>query len=358
MYNSFHDVWRAIQDLKRQIACNQCCNDSTPTPTLGDQNNRVINVDLTSTSPLGTTLDQLILTINTTYGFTVPEDVNVIFTFTADDNTTTQYLFNPGKGTYGFGNLRLVNVNDFTPILIPASTGSVTPDILVNSIGLTMNKKKREKFDYARTQELLPEGETSFSTRNGFIAKTLPIANPLSNQVQFAFGETLYETKIQNLWLKVEGWDRIKDYNPQIVLTRYRYTANKGQDNLFPSGGLHYRKGGYKLNNGIAKDGNGSPLLLRPAKIPITTGYPIIDFGQEHYFKARAEGLNTQMLARGNSKHKKRLKSGDLVPYIYFELRVQITVDSVDYMSKGLMRFRMEFRPNNVGKLEVILREV
>lgn len=357
MYNNFNDVWRDIQNLKRQIACN-CCNDSTPpTSSLTNQNNRVINVDLTSTSPLGTTIDQLVLTINTTYGFTVPEDVNVVFTFTADDATITQYLFNPGKGTYGFGNLQLVNSTMFTPILVPVG-GVVTPDVLVNTIGLTMYKKKREKFNYTRTQELLPEGQTSFATRNGFIANTLPIANSSTNQVEFTVGETLYETKIQNLWLKIEGWDRIKDYNPQIVLTRYRYTANKGQDNLFPSGGLHYRKGGYKLNNGIVPLGDGSPLLLRPAKVPITTGYPIIDFGQEHYFKAKDEGLNTQMLSRGNSKHNKSAKSGGLIPYIYFELRVQITVDSVDYMSKGLMRFRMEFRPDNVGKLEVILREV
>lgn len=337
--------------------CEQCCNPNpAPVSPTSNQNNRVIEVPITSTF-VGTPIAQLVYMINTSYTFTVPEDVNVIFTLTLQGGTDkVQFLFNPGKGTYGFNTIRLVNTTDFTQILIPTSGPAITPDILVNTIGLTMNKKKGESSNYTRTQQMLPEGETTYSTRNGFIGNTLPIANSLTNEVEFAFGETLYETKIQNLWLKVEGWNYIKDYNPQLIITRYRYTENKNTDNAFPLGGNHYRKGGFKLNNGID---NGSPLLLRPSKIPLTTQYPIIDFGQEHYFKAKTEGVNSQMLARGNSKHNKIVKgTGDNIPFIYFELRMQITVDSVDYMSKGLMRFKMEFRPDTYNKLEVILREV
>jgi len=114
-------LWHELKCCKQET----CCGTSS---SLTNQNNKVVNVSLTSTTP-GTTLEQIVNTINTTYGFTVPEDVNVVFTLTLEDESLVQFLFSPGKGSYGFGQLQVVSAGDFVQILVPPVTGGAVSQL-------------------------------------------------------------------------------------------------------------------------------------------------------------------------------------------------------------------------------------
>jgi len=142
-----------IKTIKQQIACLiahdcECQNSNPPTPTI-DQNNKVVNVVLSSDSE-GTSIEQLVLVINDTEGFTVDEDENYIFTLTLEDESTHQFLFNLAKGDWGSGGT-LVTTNDFTQVIQPISiitTGTTDDPTADNGVDIvTANLKTLAVFN-------------------------------------------------------------------------------------------------------------------------------------------------------------------------------------------------------------------
>lgn len=239
----------------------------------------------------------------------------------------------------------------------PETSSEISPNQILNSVGINFHTKDGGISNFSRPSTMLPEGVTDVTLRNGFLVDTLPTVS--GNSVVYKAGEGLSEIKVRNLWIDIVNWDLIENFNPTLVISRYRYGKDKGRSNITNS--THYRKSGYKINN--SEDPTIAP--LRPSKILLTSQKSIIDFGQEHYFSTgtSVEGNIYKCYSRGIKKHFKRMTRGFIkykIPFVYFELRLEIEVAGEKYLSKGLTRFRMEFRPdaNSNAKSKIILRQV
>lgn len=256
----------------------------------------------------------------------------------------------------GTTNLNIYVAPDGTVMIdSPETSSEISPNQVLSSVGINFHTKDGGVSNFSRPSTMLPEGVTKVTLRNGFMVNTLPTVS--GNSVVYKPKEGLTEIKVRNLWIDIVNWDLIENFNPTLVISRYRYGKDKGRSNITNS--THYRKSGYKINN--SEDPEIAP--LRPAKIPLTSQKSIIDFGQEHYFSTNttAEGDMSRCYSRGIKKHFKRISNtGDRIPFVYFELRLEIEVAGEKYLSKGLTRFRMEFRPKkeNRAHSKIILRQV
>jgi hypothetical protein len=163
---------------------------------------------------------------------------------------------------------------------------------------------------------------------------------------------------IQNLGVKVRGFNNIQNYSPKLVISRYTPTKKKGDfattEGEWSPGpaptdkSKHYRKGSFK----ISKEND----PLRPSSIPLNKGYQVIDFGQEHYFRSDTyfnyPGGNDilevpyKILVAGcnNRYHYEK----ELDPYhrsthayTYLEFQIEIKVGDKTYLSKPLGRLKM-----------------
>ena len=208
------------------------------------------------------------------------------------------------------------------------------PSIILNDISLNIGMRNQEA--YVKTYDEFTIGETNISYRNGFVEDELPTYN--GTNVVYDFTIPNNEVLINNLFININGFETIQDFNPRIILSRYKpkefKDINTGRE----------LKAEYKTS---VEDE-----LLRPSVINLTTGSTYIDFGQEYYFKVQKNK------PRGYSKNVKRLNPNFYNGYIYFEIKIGITINGNDYFSKPLKRFKLELRDNpaNGGKY-IIIRE-
>ncbi len=211
---------------------------------------------------------------------------------------------------------------------------------LLNSIAINIGSKNGEIFVLNKNYSDYTVGEQSIAFRNGFISDEYPTY--VDNSVIYNdIPET--EVEVLNLFLKIENFDLIKDYNPKILFTRYKPKNLKKRNNHDLT--LNYNsKSGYKIN--LTTDE-----MLRPNRIQITSGETFVDFGQEYYFKAggKPRGYKNNMKELNNPIYK--------IGYIYFELRVTITIDGKEYISKPMKRFRLECRLISTSN-RIIIKEI
>lgn len=208
------------------------------------------------------------------------------------------------------------------------------PSIILNDISLNIGMRNQEP--YVKTYDEFTIGETNISYRNGFVEDELPTYN--GSNVVYDSTIPSNEVIINNLFINVNGFELIENLNPRIILSRYKpkefKDINTGRE----------LKGEYKTS----VEGES----LRPTTINLTTGSTYIDFGQEYYFKVNKNK------PRGYSKNIKRLVPTYYNGFIYFEIKIGITLNGDDYYSKPLKRFKLELRDDPMnGRKYIIIRE-
>lgn len=118
----------------------------------------------------------------------------------------------------------------------------------------------------------LPVGfEEKYSVRNGYLSYKLP--KVVNGGLIWNGSEFLIEIeKILNLHVSVSNFDKISDWNPSLLVTRYKPSIKSRKED--------YRISGYRYNTGVENE-------LRPVFIRFSNESFCVDFGQEHYFRKR-----------------------------------------------------------------------
>lgn len=111
-----------------------------------------------------------------------------------------------------------------------------------------------------------------YPVRNGYLSYSLP--EVVDGELRWNDSEFLIEIeKILNLHVSVSNFDKISDWNPSLLVTRYKPTSIKSKKK-------DYRISGYRYNTDIDDE-------LRPVFIRFSKESFYVDFGQEHYFRKR-----------------------------------------------------------------------
>jgi hypothetical protein len=268
----------------------------------------------------------------------------------------------PSNFTYPSG-LTVFGVNysykvyNFFPI--PGSVLQATPIQLLNQLEMSFDWKKGTIQDYTRVPADMPQGVTNNQhTRNGFVGYSKPIevaGNVVHPQYEGGLGpqdEKLIEAYIYNLGVKLKYFSTIADYNPILVISKYKPSMSKAPNvptPTFPE--KSWSKGSYKFS----QDND----TVRLTRVPIQASYQVIDFGQEHYFKTSVSfqssstfsGAYTNPLlkTRGCKRNNHQTTPLNLYSkaFVYLQFHIEITVGGNTYLSAPLGRLKMllEFKP-------------
>jgi hypothetical protein len=238
-------------------------------------------------------------------------------------------------------------------------------------------KKISMSFDWKNSSNILrkkPQSPTLGVTdniyrRGGFIGWDKPYLNTTTNEVIHPpvneQKPVLIEADIYNLGIKIQGFEKIRDYNPVVVISKYTPTIKKHTYNpeLIPGSQLDYfpettyRKGSFKFS----KDKD----PVRLTRVPIKKGYQVIDFGQEHYFKTSQDFQNRPSLGgeafrkiletrgtkRRYSQSRQTYAQGQAgfsgkkynldSAFVYLQFHIEITVGEEKFISPALGKLKM-----------------
>jgi hypothetical protein len=288
-----------------------------------------------------------------------------------------------GSGIYrntllsGSKELRSIKaIGDFLEVGISQSGQEIeikeTPVEALRKLEMSFDWKNSDDFNIVKSPTELPSKVTdSIYKRNGFIGYLKPLEFP-SSQVQhpnYNSGTTepiLIEADIYNLGIKIKDFNKIKDYSPVVVISKYMPTRKNYTDNPSPIPGSPleyfpnstYRKAGFRFSN----DND----TVRLTRIPIQAQYQVIDFGQEHYFKTSLEFQTLKSLGGGKielifeTRGAKQRYSQCKLPYpigeagdtgkfptvtsrafVYLQFHIEIEVDGIKHISPPLGKLKM-----------------
>ena len=293
-------------------------------------------------------------------------------------------LINIGTGSGIYRNTTLTGnkelrsikgIGDFLKVEISQSGAEIeikeTPIEALRKIEMSFDWKDSDDFGEIKVVTDLPKKVTdSKYKRNGFIGHLKPVESPSGNVLHPNYGSNiepiLIEAEIYNLGIKIKDFNKIKDYSPVVVISKYTPTRKHKTQNPAPIPGsplnyfpnVTYKKASFKFSN----DND----TVRLTRIPIQAQYQVIDFGQEHYF--RTSGLFQLEKALGGGKPQyifetrgaKQRYSQCRLPYpfseagyigkeltvtsrafVYLQFHIEITVDGVKHISPALGRLKM-----------------
>ena len=291
-------------------------------------------------------------------------------------------LINIGTGSGIYRNTTLTGnkelrsikaVGDFLEVVISQSGEEIeikeTPVEALRKLEMSFDWKNSDDFNTVKLPTDMPSRVTdSVYKRNGFIGHSKP--KVFSGQVQHPNLKSgkpiLIEADIYNLGIKVKDFDKVKDYSPVVVISKYMPTRKNYTDNPAPIPGSPleyfpkstYRKAGFRFSN----DND----AVRLTRVPIQAQYQVIDFGQEHYFRTSLEFQVEKALGGGKPQYifetrgAKQRYSQCKLPYsiaeagdrgkfqtvtsrafVYLQFHIEIEVDGVKHISPALGKLKM-----------------
>jgi hypothetical protein len=127
-----------------------------------------------------------------------------------------------------------------------------------------------------------------------------------------------FNAKVYNLIVETPYWDKIKDYNPILLIDRYRTKSWKGKTKDDTND--KYRKSGYRHESQYDAQENG-----RINEVALTSEKTVVNFNQENYFGY----FNRRPYTKGqphqdNSNFWFDFQVG---PYIYLGFRLRLIID-------------------------------
>lgn len=292
-----------------------------------------------------------------------------------------------GSGIYrnttltGNRELRSVKaIGDFLEVVISQSGEEIeikeTPVEALRKLEMSFDWKNSDDFNTVKLPTDTPSGVTdSIYKRNGFIGYLKPLQVPVG-QVQHPdyyngtsmVSPILIEADIYNLGIKIKDFDKIKDYSPVVVISKYLPTRKHSVNSPSPIPGTSnpieyfpnntYKKSSFKFTNDNDQ--------VRVTRVPIQAQYQVVDFGQEHYFKTSKNFQFSKSLGGGQPEYvfetrgAKKRYSQCKVPYnnaeagdtgkfitvtsrafVYLQFHIEIEVDGVKHISPALGRLKM-----------------
>lgn len=286
-----------------------------------------------------------------------------------------------GANLTGAKELRTIKaVGDFIEIGLSTSDNEIeikeSPIEALKKLEMSFDWKDSDNFNDIKVPTDLPYKVTdSKYKRNGFIGHIKPYENPTGQvfhpQINYDgsgfIDPILLEADIFNLGIKIKDFDKIKDYSPVVVISKYLPTKKHTTQNPMPIPNTSnpieyfpnttYKKGSFKFSS----DNDN----IRLTRVPIQAQYQVIDFGQEHYFRTSKAFQVSKSL--GGGKHEfiletrgaKNRYSQARTPYavadagylgknyssssafVYLQFHIEITVNGKTYLSKPLGRLKM-----------------
>lgn len=237
---------------------------------------------------------------------------------------------------------------------------------LVDSLYINLGWKKGQPYVVKDPSELpsgvtnYPQAENVVYSRTGTIGYKEPFVDGgIVNFPSFIDGieypAQLITANVLNLIVDIKDFDKIKNYQPKLLFSRYTPSRIKktpipveiSPGNFFPQRTI--KTGKYRIDS--------NENLLRINRIPLNNSYNVIDFGQEHYFSVNKNfqmnpATGPKVMPRGIGKknmnfnnNKVSVNNPDYLEYsayLYLELHVQITVEGINYLSVPLSRFKMQ----------------
>lgn len=126
---------------------------------------------------------------------------------------------------------------------------------------------------------------------------------------------------IHKLIINIPDFDSIKNYNPVILIDRFKSKSYKGNNKYRTSGFKHEKQQDLILNN-------------RNNEFPLTSNNQIIDINPETYFGVKTKNLfngNRDVIyIKGDSKTDNVLNHNGLplVPFTYLRFRLRLSIDN------------------------------
>lgn len=178
-------------------------------------------------------------------------------------------------------------------------------------------------------------------SRNGFISYELPSIGTGGQLIYTT--PTLEINNISNLIVDIPNFDKIKKYNPKLVITRFRNSKTKGPQEIGLIDSNHYSTAKFRISK--------HNFPFRPSEIALNSGYQVLDIGQENYFNVlsyddkRGPTSIDMINTRGcGSRYSTKYEEAGLFNYkawVYLEFRLQFTVGNVTYLSKPLNKLKL-----------------
>lgn len=298
--------------------------------------------------------------------------------FCADENTRWEWREPKFSGEQGLMPQNFVYPTGLTPVneinysglaynFFPYNVANtVNYQLLVDSLNITLGWKKG-KPSATKTKEQLPKGITNYPDASQAIFKRTGYIGYLDPKVSdnelvyddYVQGVDTYvakviEADILNLIVDIADFDKIKNYQPKLVFSRYtpsrikhtNHPKEKAPGVYFPERTI--KTGKYR----ISKAENPA----RPNYLPLSVPYNVVDFGQEHYFSIDSKYImnpdneNPIITPRGIGKknfnfNKNKVTERNYLEYytyLYMETQIEITVSGIKYLSVPLSRFKMQ----------------
>lgn len=144
---------------------------------------------------------------------------------------------------------------------------------LINSQELNLGWKNGDR-RLLKTAAMNTVGRTdNVYSRNGFISYGFPTVNTSG---QLVYSSPVLEIQdISNLVIDIPNFDKIKKFNPKLVITRFRNTKTKSQQEVGMRNN-HYSTAKFRISK--------HNFPFRPSEITLNSGYQVLDIGQENYF--------------------------------------------------------------------------
>lgn len=168
-------------------------------------------------------------------------------------------------------------------------------------------------------------------TRNGFMYMDESLSQLTYDGIKVlsSIPYTFEVNDIQNLLINIKDFKKIKNFNPKLVITKYKPSRKKG---LGINNTLEWRTSGFKDNKSL----NNS---FKPSRINLLGVDNIIDFGQEYYFYIGSR--NNRLQAKGvNGKYSIDSRRSDSSfgiktssAYVYIQLNLSLTINNKEYIS-------------------------
>ena len=243
--------------------------------------------------------------------------------------------------------LDLIDLGNNTSII------TTKPDYqqLVNNINVNFGWKNGQHFLSKNPEDYTIGIQENFNyTRNGYIYRNEQISNLHydGNIITSDFPPVIEVSEINNLIIKIPGFSQINNLQPKIIISKYKPSRNKGNQNIGNNpDAFYYRKAGFKINKQI--DNN-----FKPSSFNLITKESILDFGQEYYFYChssniiRTKGMSTRYSITSRFKSNKSFLSS----YVYLQFRLSITDnEGNEYISepKTTLKMTLETRKNFLG---------
>ena len=228
---------------------------------------------------------------------------------------------------------------------------------VINNLDLSFYWKKGKSIG-ARTPTDLPVGVTNNEyTRTGYISATLPTKPAEAEGLIRNSSDVLYQFHIHNLAIELKKFENIRNFQPTLIISRFLPSKRKRVSRVEETTHRH-KRAGFKVP--LSDDG------VRLQRIPINKGYQVIDFGQEHFFSfpynftgvdpSNIVSQSGYLMTRGVGKKYSNVRffNPDILAgnrnsshckhksFVYLEFQIQITFNSVTYISKPLGKLKME----------------